>query len=102
MRDTMKAQFAAAMEGIDALLTPTTMTTAIPLEEVDQGKAPAHYTRFANYLDLTALALPNGFAPDGLPTSLQIVCRAGDEATALRAGWAVQDATEWHLRTPSL
>ena len=102
MRDTMKAQFAAAMEGIDALLTPTTMTTALPLEDVDQGKAPAHYTRFANYLDLTALALPNGFAGDGLPTSLQVVCRAGDEASALRIGWAVQDATEWHLRTPPL
>lgn len=100
MRDTMKAQFAAAMEGIDALLTPTTMTTAVPVDQVDQAKAPAHYTRFANYLDLTALALPNGIAPDGLPTSLQIVCRASDEATALRVGWAFQDATDWHLRTP--
>jgi aspartyl-tRNA(Asn)/glutamyl-tRNA(Gln) amidotransferase subunit A len=99
-RDTMKAQFAATMEGIDALLTPTTTTTAVPLDEVDQTKGPAHYTRFANYLDLTALALPNGIAPDGLPTSLQVVCRACDEATALRIGWAVQDATDWHLRTP--
>jgi aspartyl-tRNA(Asn)/glutamyl-tRNA(Gln) amidotransferase subunit A len=100
MRDVMKAQFAAALEGIDALLTPTTMTTALPLDEVDQAKAPAHYTRFANYLDLCALAVPNGIAPDGLPTSLQIVCRAGDEATALRIGWAFQLATDWHLRRP--
>ena len=100
MRTVMKQQFAAAMEGIDALLTPTTMTTALPLEEVDQTKAPAHYTRFGNYLDLCALALPNGIAPDGLPTSLQIVCRATDEATALRIGWAYQDATDWHLRRP--
>jgi aspartyl-tRNA(Asn)/glutamyl-tRNA(Gln) amidotransferase subunit A len=102
MRDVMKQQFAQALEGIDALLTPTTMTTALPLEEVDQTKAPAHYTRFGNYLDLTALALPNGIAPDGLPTSLQIVCRGGDEATALRIGWAYQDATDWHLRQPPL
>ena len=100
MRTVMKQQFAVAMEGIDALLTPTTMTTALPLEEVDQTKAPAHYTRFGNYLDLCALALPNGIAPDGLPTSLQIVCRATDEATALRIGWAYQDATDWHLRRP--
>jgi aspartyl-tRNA(Asn)/glutamyl-tRNA(Gln) amidotransferase subunit A len=100
MRDTMKQQFAAAMQGIDALLTPTTMTTAMPVDEVDQGKAPAHYTRFANYLDLTALALPNGADARGLPTSLQIVCRGGDEATALRIGWALQDATDWHLRRP--
>jgi aspartyl-tRNA(Asn)/glutamyl-tRNA(Gln) amidotransferase subunit A len=100
MRTVMKQQFAAALDGIDALLTPTTMTTALPLDEVDQTKAPAHYTRFGNYLDLCALALPNGIAPDGLPTSLQIVCRANDEATALRVGWAYQDATDWHLRRP--
>jgi aspartyl-tRNA(Asn)/glutamyl-tRNA(Gln) amidotransferase subunit A len=99
-REAMKLQFAAALDGIDALLTPTTMTTALPLDEIDQTKAPAHYTRFGNFLDLCALSLPNGFASDGLPTSLQIVCRAYDEATALRIGWAYQDATEWHLRRP--
>jgi hypothetical protein len=34
--------------------------TALPLDEMDQGKAPAHYTRFANYLDLwRASAVPN-------------------------------------------
>lgn len=102
MRDVMKQQFAQAMEGIDALLTPTTMTTALPLEQVDQTKAPAHYTRFGNYLDLTALALPNGVDAQGLPTSLQVVCRSLDEATALRIGWAYQDATEWHLRRPAV
>ena len=101
MRDVMKAQFSVALEGIDALLTPTTMTTALPLEDVDQSKAPAHYTRFANYLNLCALALPNGIAPDGLPTSLQIVCRANDESMALRIGWAYQNSNDWHLRRPS-
>jgi aspartyl-tRNA(Asn)/glutamyl-tRNA(Gln) amidotransferase subunit A len=102
MRDTMKQQFAGAMQGLDALLTPTTMTTAVPLDEVDQGKAPAHYTRFGNYLDLTALAIPNGQDARGLPTSLQIVCRGTDEAMALRIGWAVEQATEWQGRRPVL
>jgi aspartyl-tRNA(Asn)/glutamyl-tRNA(Gln) amidotransferase subunit A len=100
VREAMKLKFAAALDGIDALLTPTTMTTALPLEEVDQTKAPAHYTRFGNFLDLCAVSLPNGFGAGGLPTSLQIVCRAYDEATALRIGWAYQDATDWHLRRP--
>jgi aspartyl-tRNA(Asn)/glutamyl-tRNA(Gln) amidotransferase subunit A len=99
-RESMKRKFTAALDGIDALLTPTTMTTAVPLDEIDQVKAPAHYTRFGNFLDLCALSLPNGFDKDGLPTSLQIACRAYDEATALRIGWAYQDATEWHLRRP--
>lgn len=100
MRDDMKRRFAEAFDGIDALLTPTTMTTAVPVEEVDQATGPAHYTRCANFLDLAALALPNGIAPDGLPTSLQIMTRWCDEATALRIGWAYQDATEWHLQRP--
>jgi len=99
-REAMKLQFATALAGIDALLTPTTMTTALPLEQVDQTKAPAHFTRFGNFLDLCAVALPNGFGTGGLPTSLQIICRAYDEATALRVGWAYQDATDWHLRRP--
>ena len=99
-REKMKLSFNAAMAGVDALLTPTTMTTAVPLDEVDQTTAPAHYTRFGNFLDLCAVAVPNGFGAGGLPTSLQVVCRAYDEATALRIGWAYQNATEWHLRRP--
>ena len=99
-REAMKLEYAAAIEGIDAVLTPTTMTAAVPVEEVDQAKAPAHYTRFANFLDLCALAVPNGVTAEGLPTSLQIVCRGYDEATALRIGCAWQQATDWHVRRP--
>ena len=99
-REAMKQAFGAALDGIDALLTPTTMTTAVPLDEVDQTKAPAHYTRFGNFLDLCAVSVPNGSGAGGLPTSLQIVCRGYDEATALRIGWAYQNATDWHLRRP--
>ncbi len=100
VREAMKLEFATALAGTDALLTPTTMTTAVPLDEIDQTTAPAHFTRFGNFLDLCAVSLPNGTDPGGLPTSLQIVCRAYDEATALRIGWAYQDATDWHLRRP--
>lgn len=99
-REAMKLQFATAMDGVDALLTPTTMTTALPLDDVDQGKAPAHFTRFGNFLDLCALALPNGQGEGGLPTSLQVVCRGCDEAMALRIGWAYENATGWHRRRP--
>jgi aspartyl-tRNA(Asn)/glutamyl-tRNA(Gln) amidotransferase subunit A len=99
-REEMKQVFGRALDGIDAFLTPSTMTTALPLDEVDQTTAPAHFTRFGNFLDLCAVSLPNGAGAGGLPTSLQIVCRGYDEATALRIGWAYQNATEWHLRRP--
>jgi len=44
--------------------------------------------------------LPDGFTEEGLPTSLQIMCRGYDEATLLRIGWAYQAATDWHQRMP--
>jgi hypothetical protein len=33
---------------------------------------------------------------------LQIVCRGGDEALALRIGWALEQATDWHTLAPKL
>jgi aspartyl-tRNA(Asn)/glutamyl-tRNA(Gln) amidotransferase subunit A len=101
-RDEMKAAFLAALarDGIDALLTPTTQTAAVPVDAVDQNTTPAHFTRVFNLLEMCALSLPNGFTAAGLPLSLQIACRPYDEAMALRIGWAYQQATEWHQRRP--
>ena len=98
----MKAEFLAALDrtGIDALLTPTTQTAAIPNEAVDQSTTPAHFTRVFNLLEMCALAVPSGFTNADLPLSLQIACRPYDEAMALRIGWAYQQATDWHLRRP--
>ena len=98
-REAHKRAFAAAFAGFDALLTPTTPMAAIPLDSVDQSKTPAHFTRFANLLDLCALAVPNGTA-NGLPTSLQIIGRGYDEETVLRIGGAYQRVTDWHERAP--
>lgn len=101
-RDGLKQSYGRAFADVDALLTPTTRVTAVPLDEVDQNVTPAHFTRFANCLDLCALAVPNGSDGRGLPTSLQIICRGYDEATALRIGWAYEDATDWHDRAPPI
>ncbi|MGH8115019.1 MAG: amidase, partial [Rhodanobacteraceae bacterium] len=101
-RERLKAEFTAAMEGLDAVLLPTTMTAAIRLSDVDQSTTPAFLTRWVNLLDLSGLAVPNGFTEAGLPTSLQVVCRAYDEAMALRIGWAHQNATDWHERVPPM
>ena len=101
-RERRKQEFAAAIEGIDAVLSPSTFTPAIPIDTVDQTGTPAVSTRWVNFLDLCALALPNGMTAGGLPTSLQIVCRDGDEAMALRIGWALENTTGWHGLAPKL
>jgi aspartyl-tRNA(Asn)/glutamyl-tRNA(Gln) amidotransferase subunit A len=92
--------FDEVLAGVDALLTPTTATGAIPLEDVDEQATASIFTRFVNLLDFCALALPNGFTADGLPTSLQIVAPRYGEATALRVGWAYESATRWNTRRP--
>jgi aspartyl-tRNA(Asn)/glutamyl-tRNA(Gln) amidotransferase subunit A len=101
-REAAKREFAIRIEGVDAVLTPSTMTPAIPVETVDQTTTPALSTRWVNYLDLCALSLPNGMTKTGLPLSLQIACRGGDEALALRIGWALENATEWYKLAPEI
>ncbi|WP_245293516.1 amidase family protein, partial [Methylobacterium sp. CCH5-D2] len=66
-REALKRAFAEALEGFDAVLTPTTETAAIPLDSVDEDHLPSRFCRFGNLLDLCGLALPSGFTAGGLP-----------------------------------
>ena len=99
-REERRLVVAAALADVDALLTPTTQTPPIPIGQADQSGTAAHFTRAVNYLGLCALAVPDGFTAAGLPLSLQIVCHAGEEAMALRIGWAYEQATDWKQRRP--
>ena len=99
MEDRRRA-VAEALADVDALITPTVQTAAIPIDQADQKGTAAHFTRPMNYLGRCALALPNGFTAGGLPTSMQIVCAPGEEALALRIGWAYEAATPWKDRRP--
>jgi aspartyl-tRNA(Asn)/glutamyl-tRNA(Gln) amidotransferase subunit A len=101
-RERMKASVATAIQNIDALLTPTAPTPAVPIATIDQNTTPATFTRWVNFLDMCAVAVPNGFTAGGLPTSLQIVCRAYAEPLALRIGYAYQSVHDWHMRVPPM
>lgn len=96
----IKAEFAPALDSVDAMLTPTTSTAAIVVDEVDQSGTPAIFTRAVNILERCALSLPNGFTPGGLPTSLHIIAKPYDEVMALRIGQAYEQATDFHGRVP--
>jgi aspartyl-tRNA(Asn)/glutamyl-tRNA(Gln) amidotransferase subunit A len=94
-REKMAAEFLAQLDGIDALLTPTTLAPAPPVASLDEDGAPSELTRFANLLGLCALAVPSGMSANGLPLSLQIIGRGLDEALVLRIGWAFEQASPW-------
>lgn len=86
------AAMARATAGLDALLTPTMAEAAPPVAAVDQAISPAIFTRPVNYHTMCGLAVPSGLTAGGLPTSLQIIARGGDEAVALRIGAAFEGA----------
>lgn len=72
-RDVSIASFREDYREVDAFLLPTTPSTAIPLDEVDEASIPmSRLTRFANYLDLAAISLPCGRDAHGLPIGLQL------------------------------
>ena len=58
------------------------------------------YTSPWNLLGLPAVSVPAGFTRAGLPVSIQIVGRMGDDATVLRVARAYERATDWHKRRP--
>jgi aspartyl-tRNA(Asn)/glutamyl-tRNA(Gln) amidotransferase subunit A len=59
------------------------------------------YTVSVNLAGVPALSLPCGFA-GGLPVGLQLIGRAGGDATPLRIADAYQRRTDHHLRRPEL
>ena len=101
-REQLKRDWSKALAGCDALLAPTTLTAAPRVADIDQSGTAAVITRAINLVDGCALAVRIGFTRDGLPTSLQIACRGYDEATALRIGWAYEQAAGWRERHPTL
>ena len=79
-----------ALEGIDALILPTTPVPAIPIAEVDENAAPGALTRFVNYLEWTAVSVPVARTAGGLPIGLQVVARRFADALALRIARAAE------------
>ncbi|MGE4481415.1 amidase [Acidocella sp.] len=101
-RKSMTEAFLAALEPVEALLTPSTAHPAIPVAEVDETGGPNTMTRAANFFGCCALAVPCGMTGAGLPLSLQIMGRPYAEAMVLRVGWAFEQAGNWHRLMPPL
>ena len=104
LRSRLREDMHRALAEVDVLATPTTPGTAPAFTTVLDPNFPFARTNMPpfNMAGLPALALPCGFAPNGLPVSLQFAGRPFDEATVLRAGHAYEQATDWHRRRPPI
>ena len=93
-REAYRAAAESALGDADLLLSPTLAIDAPP-SEVDELTIRERMIQFTipfNALGGPALALPCGPAEDGLPASVQLVGRPGDDALVLAAGEALETA----------
>jgi aspartyl-tRNA(Asn)/glutamyl-tRNA(Gln) amidotransferase subunit A len=77
-----------AFDGFDLLITPT-MAGVAPLATADERELRGRGIRFTypfNCLGWPALAIPCGPAEEGLPSSVQLIGRPGDDFRVLAAG----------------
>jgi aspartyl-tRNA(Asn)/glutamyl-tRNA(Gln) amidotransferase subunit A len=93
-REAFRAAAESALGGADLLLTPTLAMVAPPagVDELTIRERMIQFTIPFNALGWPALALPCGPAEEGLPASVQLVGRAGDDALVLAAGAALEAA----------
>lgn len=103
-RTLVRQDFESVLRQCDAIVAPTTPTTAFRIREMTEDPLRMYlsdiFTIPANLAGLPALSLPCGFDRAGLPIGMQIIGRPFDESTVLRLGHAFEQATDWHRRRP--
>ena len=113
LRALVRRQVIEAFREVDLLLQPTSTGPAGLLSDeppvVNSKEMAAAALREGSFRGLyslsgcPALSIPCGFTSDGegaLPLALQIAGPHLGEAAALRAAYAYEQATPWHLRRP--
>jgi aspartyl-tRNA(Asn)/glutamyl-tRNA(Gln) amidotransferase subunit A len=94
---------------LDALLTPTTPTTAFPIGDVYGDSVLMQYadqlTVPANHAGVPGISIPAGLDGEGLPIGIQLLGPDFSEADLLRAGRAFEQATasdDWRKVKPQV
>ena len=86
---------------IDLMLLPTAPRTYTIAEiteaPIQRNSHLGQYTNFVNLLDLSAVAVPAGFRPDGLPFGVSLIAEAFKDAALLTLGDSLHRATSTTL-----
>jgi amidase len=109
VRQICKRTYSNIFQNVDLLLMPS--VSILPpvfnneslygaMEDFDF--ALTRYTAVFDFTGSPTLSLPCGLSNEGLPLSLQLVGRHEDEQLLCRAGYAFEQATEWHTLHPPL
>ncbi len=106
VRTLIRRDFEAAFQEVDLIVTPVMPTPAFKLGEKVADPLQMYlsdiYTISVNLAGIPAISLPCGFSRAGLPIGLQIIGRAFEEETVLRAAHAYEQATGWRAKRPTI
>jgi len=105
LRGPMRAAMRQLYEKFDAIATPGRATVALPAEGKFEDAYPGiqggpPVIPAGNLTGLPAIAMPNGFGENGLPTAIAFMGPAFSETLLAQIGVAWQKASDWHTRRP--
>lgn len=108
-RQRVEADYLSAFEDhdLDVIIAPVTPNQVLSHGSTDIDGIPlipatTQFTFPVNGAGLPAIALPGGFAADGMPIGFQLIGRPFADATLLALGRAFQRATGHHDAAPTL
>ncbi len=99
VRTLIARDFDEAFKSCDVLLTPTAPSAAFAIGEKSDDPIAMYlndvFTVTVNLAGLPGISVPAGLSSDGLPFGLQVIGRAFDEETVLRAGEVIERAAQF-------
>ncbi len=102
VRTLIKNDFDKAFESVDAIITPTSPTTAFKIGARAKNPLDMYlsdiYTISANLSGIPGISIPCGFSKEGLPIGLQILAKPFDEEMLFRIAYTFEQNTEWHKK----
>ena len=106
VRRPMRAAMTKLFQSFDVVATPTRATVSYPADKNFADVYPGvsggpPVIAAGNLTGLPALALPNGFGENGLPTSIAFLGPAFSERRLSEIGCLYQQRTDWHTKKPA-
>ena len=106
VRTLIKQDFDKAFEKVDAIVTPTSPTTAFKIGEKADDPLQMYlsdiFTVSINLAGIPGISIPCGFSTSNLPIGMQILGKPFAEETLLKLANAYQKTTNFHEKRPEV
>lgn len=106
VRTLIRQDFENAFAQVDVLVSPTVPVTAFKAGEKLDDPLSMYLTDLmtitVNLAGLPGMSVPCGFDDKGLPIGLQLIGNVLREDQLFQVGYAYEQSTAWHERTPQL